>query len=318
MATTRDMAGWVFLILAVLIGALAFWLTSNYLDQRQEEIRAELEGSQQRMVDVVVAAAELVPGSVIGPETMAMGQLPSRHVSAKTVRPGEFNSLVGRVLSESMSSGEPLQTRFVSGFHIDRFSDLLAPGERAVTLEIDELGSNSQMLVPGDFIDVYVMLETSASDDGRSDEGRSLTPVIERVRVLAAGPEPLRAAEQPYLPLTEENFGYSEVTIGVPVGEAERVVLAKEFGNLYYLMRNSEDQARQAASLFDPDAIGIAGAPKFRYISSSVPEGRLQPIVGGRQQAAGLQANISVPILTYDQAAPDDNGSSLNLSPEDQ
>lgn len=267
----KDMTGWILLVGALIVGALAFFLVRGYLSSQEEQIKLDLLSRQGETGRVVVASTNLVPGSVISKSNMAVGELPAQHISSRAVRPADFKRVKGRVLTRPMNSGEPLLADYIAGLIVERFSDLLAKGERAVSLEVATLETHSGMLLPGDFVDLFVLLKA------KGDSERRLLPVLERVKVLAAGQQPLRTADQTYERLQEGEARYSQITVGVPLADAERLVLARDAGDMVYLLRNAGDKRH------NPGGRGYFGAgdtaKEYLYISSKVPEGvrRIKP-----------------------------------------
>jgi pilus assembly protein CpaB len=261
----KDWSGWIFLGIALLLGGGAFWMSQAWLSEREQRIRAEFAGRDDGLVQVVVASRDLVPGDVIGPRTMALGRLPAAHVSARVVRPGDFEAAQGRVVTTAMSSGEPLTVDLVAGLYVERFSDLLDDGERAVSLEVSAMDNHSGMLVPGDFIDLYVLLQQPQDRVSSRRLGRQqvLHPVLDRVKVLAAGPAPLRAADQRFQPLDERGRNYRQITVGVERSDAERLLLARAEGEMTYLLRRAGDQT----SAFGSDARSVdEDEPTYHYL----------------------------------------------------
>ncbi len=274
--TLKDLGGWIFLAVALLVGGLAYWLAQRYLAGEEDRLRLEMMGGREEQAQVVVARRDLKPGEVIDASSMALGKMPREHVSARAVLPESFEQIQGRVVTQTMSSGEPLLANYVAGLYVERFADLLAEGERAVSLEVSALETHSGLLVPGDFIDLFVLVE-GAQGKGK---GRALVPVLDRVRILAAGPAPLRAPDQRYLPLEQEAQDYSAITVGVKTDDAQRLLLARDLGRMTYLLRNPADAS-------------VAGRPApprwngYQYVSASQPQGAARaaiPLNGAAQR----------------------------------
>ena len=286
MAKVNNYSSWLFLGAALFAGAGAFWLSHVYLKNQEEKLRTEVAGGKQTMVQVVVAAGNLPAGSVVGPQTMSTGKLPKAFVSQRFVSAQNFAAVQGHTLVRSKAAGEPLLMDDVGGVFVERFSDLLKPGERAVTLEATEINSNSGLLLPGDRGDLYVIAKDAG---GGGDEAQSLVPLLENVHVLAAGVESLRAQEQKYQPLKERGERYDSITVAVSVEDAEKLVLARKAGDIAYLLRNSQDQARDVTSRMSSSQLGVGGGlvgprslngggDSYEYFSVTEPAGVLKPL----------------------------------------
>lgn len=277
----RISATWIFVGIALVAALLAFFLSTRYLDQQESRIRTELAGSGDQKTAIVVASKNLFPGDVIAPETMAMGSVPSAHLSLRMIRPEQFKLVEGRALSRPLRSGEPLMIDYIAGSYVERFSELLAAGERAVSLEVTELENHAGMLVPGDHVDLFVITEVKAGGDEQGGKQSRLTPVLERVKVLAAGPAPLRASDQEYSMLDERERSYSALTVGVPVEDAERLLLAREMGTIAYLLRRPNDEALSVTVAMDSSVVlggltrGPSASVQYRYISAATMAGKV-------------------------------------------
>ncbi|XGA80310.1 Flp pilus assembly protein CpaB [Halomonas sp. CH40] len=264
----KEWTGWLLIAGALMLGLLAFWLMRNYLDAQQEAIRQDLLGDQAKRIQVVVARGDLSPGDVISEATVAVAELPANHVPRLAIKPQDFGQVKGRVIDRAVSAGEMLQADFVSGLIVQRFSGLLSEGERAISVQISSLQSYSGMLLPGDFIDLYVLLPEKKS----GNEPR-LVPVLERVKVLSAGAQPLRTADQSFQRLDESTSQYNMITVGLQREKAERLALAREAGEIVFFMRNAEDEEigvvdQDYAFFGDEDTSG-----GYWYISPMVPGG---------------------------------------------
>jgi len=269
----------IFLGAAIFAGAVAFWLSHVYLKRQEELIRNEAVGQKPSSVEVVVAARALEVGDVVTTATMATSQLPAAHVSPRFITPSTFYLLQGHVLTRAKADGEPLLVDDVAGVMVQRFSDLLKPGERAVTLDASDVDSNAGLLLPGDYIDLFVLVKP---ENGSSDTGdrHNLVPVLEQVRVLAAGRRALAAQDQKYQTLDEKSSRYSTISVAVPVADAEKILLARKMGDMAYLLRSSADNGRDVATLMSSgelsggDAEGLGRS--YRYFSQKDPTGVLR------------------------------------------
>lgn len=264
-----DITSWILLLAAVVCGVGAYFLLQDYLGNEEQRLREAALQSQGPVTRVVVATQDLEPGARVSRQTMALGELPQRHVSARAVLPADFASLENRVINRPMSAGEPLLDDFISGLAVERFSDLLAPGTRALSLEVSALESHSGLLLPGDYIDLFVLLPA-----GEGKRERKLEGLIERVKVLAAGQQPLHSADQPYQPLDADGGSYSLITVGLPWADAERTLRARRAGEVVYLLRPAGDEhmrfAETGIARFGARTARVEG---YAYFSGNVPHG---------------------------------------------
>lgn len=294
---------WTFVGIAVVAGALAFFFSKRYLDQQESRIRAELSGTDEGTVSIVVASRNLFPGDTISAQTMAMGSIPSAHLSLRMIKPNQFEAVQGHVLGRPLRAGEPLMADYISGSSVERLSELIAPGERAVSLEVTQLANHDGMLLPGDFVDLFVVKDADTQGGSKSagaEKLKQLLPVLEKVKVLAAGQAALRSADQDYSMLDDRQSQYTELTVAVPVEDAERLVLARELGDMAYLLRRPNDPGINVAVTMDSSMVAtpasMAGdSGKYRYVSGSALDGRVESVVSTKSTAATVA--VSQPIV---------------------
>ncbi|PIP79924.1 MAG: Flp pilus assembly protein CpaB [Gammaproteobacteria bacterium CG22_combo_CG10-13_8_21_14_all_40_8] len=263
-------SGWGLLLIALVVSGIAFWLSIKYLSTKEGILRDQILGEKASTTAYVVAARDLYPGDVLSLETLALGQIADGNVSAFAVKPEEFDQYNGQILRYPMSSGEPLLSHFVAGKGIERFSDLLEKNERAVTLKIDELNSASGMLVAGDYVDILLVLE---QDKANFESGsKKLQPLLQNVRILSIDARPLHSKEQDFvIDNNLENTSYSTVTVGVKIEDASKVILARDIGNLVFMLRNNKDHKQLDTELLTQQDLenSAAASSNYQFYSAS-------------------------------------------------
>jgi pilus assembly protein CpaB len=259
---------WGLLLAALLVGALAFFAATSYLSDAEENLKRSLAGSGGELVDVVVANSDLPAGTTVSAENLAVAQVSALNLSAAVITPDMFEGIDGSLLKFPMSSGEPLLTHFLEGVLIERFSELLEDGQRAVTLEVDNLTSNAGLLSVGDHVDIFLSGEFAESDDGNEEV---LVPLFQNIRVLAVDRNPLLTKEQPYRGqdyLDEENlFDYGSVTLALQADDADNLAFAASRGEIVFLLRGANDKQMRNWSVVDTASVIESGssAPKRSY-----------------------------------------------------
>jgi len=278
---------WGVLFLALVVGGIAFYTSQIYLANKETSLREKFKDDGVAISQVVVATKDLSPGDVINTETMAITAMPSEHVSKYAITPDDFDFIDGRLISQFMSRGEPLLSHFIKNKVIERFSELLETGQRAVTLDIDEIASNSNMLTAGDYIDIFLLSDirdsqlTSEGQQAESIADKVITPLLSRTRVIAIGPRSLKATDQEFLhPLVEEGEQeeYATITLGVDVEDAAKIELAKGMGQLVLMLRNANDILPQSIKSMDDSMVlslnmHLKPSSAYHYYSSTNSDG---------------------------------------------
>lgn len=236
------------LILALSCAVAAFFLTKHYFDVREKGLREKIR-SEAKLVDVVVAKMNLPIGARVDLDTMMIKSMPSEYVPDGVIFPSSYPDVELKYLSAPMSEGKPLLRYMVEGVSkIDKFSDLLAFGERAVTLEVDGVSSIAHMLEAGDYIDLGVI----------KNKGAAFNLILERARVLSTGNF---SVADPKLPGMYKNAQYSTVTLGVAGEYVKAIYEAQLKYQLVFLLRNDKDihSASYDASHDKPRAVTVYG-----------------------------------------------------------
>ncbi len=218
------------LIFAGLCVAGSIYLTKYYFDARERELRERIR-QESRLTDVVVATRDLAPGERIDLDSMSIKSIPFEFVPDGAVRPEQYAEFEYKFLSDPVSAGKPLLRYLVEGVsRVEKFSDILAVGERAITLEVDGVTSIEHMMEAGDYIDLGV----------RSDKSRSFELLLERIRVLSTGNF---TVSEPKVPGMYKSAQYSTITLGVDGRYVQDIYEAESNGDLVFLLRNEKDEA---------------------------------------------------------------------------
>lgn len=272
--------GWGLLLIALVVAAGAFWLATRYLTNKEGLLREQIMGEKAVTSSFVVASRDILPGEILSLNNMALAEIESENISSFAVHPQNFNLYDGQVLKTPMSAGEPLLSHFVAGKGIERFSDLLEQNERAITLEIDNLSSASGMLVAGDYVDLMLVMDVD--DDDNSNSEKNLRPLLQDVRVLAVDAMPLVSKEQDFVAFGRSKQSYSNVTVGLEFDDASKLVLARDIGDIVFMLRNKKDHNLHDAGLItqlDLDKTSKSSLNYQFYSSSNSKAGVINPTI---------------------------------------
>ena len=132
----------------------------------------------------------------------------------------------------------------------------IPPGERAVTVSVDERSGLAGMLKPNDRVDVLLIGATAPVKENAPEKpfARVLLP---NVTVLAAGAR--TGLDAP----ADADAAYATVTLACTPEESAALALAQTKGELVLILRNPEDNAgMEAGTIIDLDEVlsGRVGA----------------------------------------------------------
>ena len=267
------------LILAIVFGILAAIFTALYLKNKEAALIARIAGEQEQMISVLVPNQNLPKGLKLQESMLTWADVPSQYVQSDVILPADYRGIVGRFLKVNVEQNKPMHYSFLDEeFPVD-FSDLVAEGRRAITIQVDEIRSFSGFLRPGNFIDLYVNIETKivgyqeeGTDIGNLPSGfngatpeaqaaeqfasqllsglstkavakDAVIPVLQDLKVLATG----REAYQEHLdnlsyPQQRTGRNYTSITLDVSPKEAALLAMAEDKGELIAVLRNRNDR----------------------------------------------------------------------------
>lgn len=302
---------WFVLGGAIVMGLLAAWLSVGYLKNKEKAIAVELAEKSKGgpTVSVVVSVQDAPKGTVVGGGLMAARDVPADLLYEDVVTADSFKEVEGKRLLKPILKGRPLRRSDVIDDRPKDLSSEVEPGRRALTFDIDETNSFSQMLRAGNFVDLYLIAQNPTA---QAAVGQEIRPLLSKVKVLATGQQlraPENAEQIPGQPIRVIN--YSNITVDVTSEDAARIALATQVGKIRAVLRNHGDEGLKAASLLNTADLFVAkkGDKKGKAVDY---------IVGGTGAGSGATApmainlpNINIPGLT---AAANANGQASPLS----
>lgn len=154
------------LIIAVVAGIIAMAASFGYLQSASGSLSKE---TSEPAITVLVAANDLSADHVLDPaDDVKPEKIPSRtfaFLARAAVKLDERGALRGRRINMPIPAGSPLLYS-----HLVGLSDLeLAPGSRAVTINVDKTGVIGGILVPGDRIDLVLSWKIPKENERNRD-----------------------------------------------------------------------------------------------------------------------------------------------------
>jgi pilus assembly protein CpaB len=216
---------WLSLGVALSIGLLTALAARSFLSHQMEAIA---ESNKHETVDIVVVKTDVPAGTKLGKENLAVRKIPVDFAQSGAVRPEDFARIDGKAIAYTLRSGEMLMWSQMETQRAPTFSARLAPGQRAITVVVDEINSISGMLEPGDLIDLMFAVE----QDGQ----KVVLPLLQSVQVMATGQ---RVVDDPK---SGEKAQFATVTLNATPEQAKNIIIARETGKLTALLRNPNDK----------------------------------------------------------------------------
>ena len=219
--------------LALALGGLAYWLSQDLLETERHAMAESLK-AQYSPAPIVVAGQDLPAGTRLQADHLAVAESHNAYLPMDIVHPDDFPLLADRRLRHAVPAGKPVLLSYLEAPVTQRFSELVGPGERAITLDVDARSSIEGMLQVGDLVDLLIQ-----------DSQAQLSVLAEAAPIVATGI--LRSAHtenyREAMVRGQSEYVYDTITVILPSAEAVSAMIADSEGQLRILLRAADDEA---------------------------------------------------------------------------
>lgn len=212
----------------------------------------------------VYVAAETIP-----PRTLIEGKmLKEVQVSLDSIFQGYISNssdIVGKYTKETILKNEGFQSEKLTTKDGEELSLKIEPDHRAISISVSGNSGVSDLLKPGDSVDIIIYLEE------KKDGNKVLRPDISKillqgVRLLAVDRDIHRDQSSTEVEIPASFY----VTISVPTSELEKVVLAENIGSLKLALRPlSVEKINETKGITWEELLNISGTAKTQTESAS-------------------------------------------------
>lgn len=251
---------WLLMSISVMFGLLSAWAIERHLQVKTDEIESK---SNVPQVIRIVAAKDLSRTAILNAEDLATREFPKAWTTADAIPVDQAHLLIGKQLNVEMKAGQLLHFANVSEKSMAALASRLDPGQRAITIPVDQINSLSGLLSPSDIIDLFVTFEHLGK--------RITSPLLTGVEVLATGRDFSLADETS----PARQTAYATVTLVTSPQEAVKLVAARQSGTLTAVLSQSteRDRSNQPPALRAGHLAGLLGL--------DIPAARSIPIIYG-------------------------------------
>jgi pilus assembly protein CpaB len=217
----------VLLVVALIVGFLAVWMSSRYIDGRVASIRQDLE-NQYELTPVVVASRDLEQGDRINRNTVTLRRIPLKFAPEGAIAPNEVRSVEGMAFRIPIPRGQTILPGYLTSDIREAqrgFADVIQDGMRALTFPVDIMSGVGGLLNPGDRIDLM------ATVSGVDEQGLITLPLLQNLLILAVG--------EGYT--GPNNTRYQHITLELSPRDSARVLQARQEFALTAVLRSSQD-----------------------------------------------------------------------------
>ena len=223
------------LVIALLVGILAFWLSARYLSNERAKL---YEGAVK--IKVIVAKTDIPAMTELKSTDLAMKSVYKSAVGDNVFLPSDVDRIKGKRLKYPLKRGEPVWWSHVDmPRHVQSgLAPVIRKGRRALSVAISGAAAVSGLIKPNDHVDVLGTFTFPSTTHPDQVESATLT-MIQNLTVLATGSQLARQSTESG---REQQAGYSMVTFEVTMEQAEILVFAQQTrGQLYLSLRNPDD-----------------------------------------------------------------------------
>lgn len=235
------------LVIAVFFGFIAAYGIYNYLGERDREAEALRAANQ----DIVVAAQDIPPGTVINDEAIKKGLIKTTPWPKNSIPVGAFSTpqqVVGKVNRVKIIANEPILESRLAGEGAG-LTVRLEAGKRALAVRVDEIIGVSGFIVPDDRVDIIL----TTTPLGADQQTKISKIVLQNKRVLSVAQSTEQKDGKPQLARS--------ITLEVTPQEAEKLSLASSEGQIVLALRGLGDEAvTQTIGSNKRDLLALAAA----------------------------------------------------------
>lgn len=225
----------IVLIISVVVGFLAFFLSNKYLSDERARL---YEGVEEILV--LAARRALPAGTILERDDVALVEVIARGVGQQVFGPDDQQRVLGTRLRFPLERGDP-----ITWFHVELpegrtrgLASMVRPELRALSIPISGAASVSGLVSPNDRVDILGTFTFPSRTIEGEVESVTLT-LLQDVTVLATGQR--LARDDIFAGMEQRGMAYSMITFEVTPREAELLVFAQHVkGQLHLSLRNPE------------------------------------------------------------------------------
>ncbi len=251
------------LFIALVVGILGVFLLLLY----QRRFEAEASGGEK--VKLLIALKQIDRGKPITEDAVATREVPQAYVEERAIKELDKSKIMNLKVGNTVKAQQTLMwTDLVTATEEQRdLASMVQPGYRAVSIRTAREESSTQLIRPGDYVDVIGVFGTGNADNGDKE---AAVVLLQRVLVVASG-----ASTQSDGQKEADRYGGDPIlTVSLTLPEAQILALAADRGRIAVALRNPDDQ-RTAERLPDINMAAIVDSKQrtaIQGVRSNVPQ----------------------------------------------
>jgi pilus assembly protein CpaB len=240
---------------------------------------------------IAVAAAPIVQGTKIAPESLQLVEWPSSALPPGAIT--DLKVLENRIARAEIGRGEPVtEAKLAPAGTLGGLSAVVAAGKRAMTVRVNDVVGVAGFALPGNFVDILVNMQGTSTDNGATQPSISKI-VLERILVLAVAQESNRDDSKPRV--------VNAVTLELAPEDVEKLDLARSIGSLSLVLRNQVDP--QTTATVGATRESVLGLPPVAARKAEPPRAPAAPAAPAPVRAAAPRTDSVLVIRGLDAAS---------------
>jgi len=237
------------LMLALACGLVASIGITEVLARRN----AEPAGATGETQTIFVAMTDIGMGDLLTSQMLKLEQWPKGKIPAGAI--ARIEDIEGRRVRTRLYAGEPiLENKLLGkGASEQGASALIPKGYRVVPVRVDLQSGGSNLILPGDRVDVMVHL---VRDPGRGIQETVTRTILQDVKVFGVNEVVDMEKEKD----SNRSINAKTISLLVTPDHAAKVMLAQQMGTIQLVMRSPEDDQQTPNAQAKPSELfGIVG-----------------------------------------------------------
>ena len=231
------------LMLALGCGLVASVGVTQWMARRHAEPPSD--GATQ---PIFVAIADVGLGDILSPQMLKLEQWPTDKVPPGAI--SRIEEIEGRRVRTRLYANEPILANKLMGKGASEqgATALIPKGYRVVPVRVDQQSSGSNLILPGDRVDVMVYL---TRDPNRDIAETGTRTILQDIKVFAVNEVlDLEKEKDP-----ARSINARTISLLVTPEQAAKLILAAQMGSIQLVMRSPEDNAQSENAQAKPSEL---------------------------------------------------------------
>jgi len=202
-------------------------------------IQLMVSGEKKKYTDEsMLTKKNIAAGTQIDQNMLEGKKMYKDYLPKDAIRVSSLTQIIGNAPKVDIKKGDAILTSsfkagVAGGLSSSFLSSAILPGERAITVRVDQESSVAGLIRPGDYVDIL-----GTFDKPGTAPVRTTITMLQAVPVLAIGSQIGIGATSK----EREQKSYGSITLSVTLQEAELIEFSRRKAKLIFVLRNGEDQ----------------------------------------------------------------------------